>query len=571
MKNLSINFKLVFLTIVGLFMAILSLTSISVYLLYKVGDQRMQEIKQEKLDESIFTLKTDVAIAKKIVEMYYNECQTALQTTREDPKEVVASYQQKAKDAIRALRFEADDGYFWIQDSTPTMLMHPDKKELEGKSLYDNQDANGKYHNREIAQKIASEDKGIVHYAYIRPITNKISPKVAYFELFKPWDWTIATGIQLAYIDEKIEKEGEKLFASIEALIIKNIFTGLIVIVIFSLLSWIATHKLVGNRMLALKNYVQDFAHYVTNEKNLLDYELTDPSNDEIAQTINSVNCAFKDYEKLHLDDIQVVGEILILCSKMSGGYLHNRASIISSNYLTNRLSFEANIMIDKLNEIISATLISLKNFQNGDFSKPISISTNGELKELIEGVNALGNALSAMIQENEDKNSKINENAQKLSLSISTLKNEPLSELNTIVRQTTMAMQAMSSAQQSLSERLITLTHNTQEANAILNIISEIADQTNLLALNAAIEAARAGEHGRGFAVVADNIRELADRTTNSLSQIKSTIGVIVEGITESSSEMNHNAKEMNGLTSKVETIEEKTKDIYTIMERLV
>ncbi|MCY9812714.1 methyl-accepting chemotaxis protein [Aeromonas caviae] len=109
-----------------------------------------------------------------------------------------ASAKAEALALIKGLRYGNDD-YFWINDSHPTMVMHPMKPELDGKDLSGVEDKQGLRLFVAFADLARAQGAGEVAYYWPKPGVDEPVRKISYIKRFAQWDWIIGTGV---YVDD---------------------------------------------------------------------------------------------------------------------------------------------------------------------------------------------------------------------------------------------------------------------------------------------------------------------------------------------------------------------------------
>lgn len=79
---------------------------------------------------------------------------------------------------------------------------------------------------------------------------------------------------------------------------------------------------------------------------------------------------------------------------------------------------------------------------------------------------------------------------------------------------------------------RIVGLEQVGRRIDKLVGGISLVVVQTSMLAVSGAVEAARAGDSGRGFATVSADIRALAREASDSVENIRETVGRVLEQI---------------------------------------
>jgi methyl-accepting chemotaxis protein len=106
--------------------------------------------------------------------------------------------QAQALDTLRVLRYDGSN-YFWINDLTPRMIMHPTEPELEGTDLSATTDKSGRHMFLDMVTVVKAHGSGYVRYDATKPGGSAELPKISYVIGFPAWGWVVGSGV---YIDD---------------------------------------------------------------------------------------------------------------------------------------------------------------------------------------------------------------------------------------------------------------------------------------------------------------------------------------------------------------------------------
>src|SRR5690606_15789003 len=325
---------------------------------------------------------------------------------------------------------------------------------------------------RELLRKLIETGRngvGYHEYTWPNPATDQPEPKISYSVDLSKWQWVIGAGIYVTDVDRAVAAAQEEISSNIRMALQNILLTTLIIIVIAILIG-----LYVGRTVTRPLSQATRMMREIASGDGDLTQRLPDQGQDELAELGQQFNA---------------------FVAKIQG-------AVAEVGETTHQLASAA----EELSQIASETRHSVD--QQGSETDQIA-SAIQEMAATVHQISRNANEV-----ENAAGNADLNAQAGRQRVLSS---QQSVRDLVVVL--------------QDSARQIETLAARSNEIQTVLDVIREVTDQTNLLALNAAIEAARAGEHGRGFAVVADEVRQLASRSSESASQIRSMIeGYVTE-----------------------------------------
>ena len=522
LKNMKIRTKL--WLIAGL--AILGLAATMTASIYRLDTMLIgeKELKTKHLVETAYG----------VMEHFYNLSRTGGMPENEA--------KIAALSVIKTVRYD-ENGYFWVNDMHPTMIMHPDKTELDGKDLSDYKDTNGKRLFAEVVETVKNKGAGFVYYYWQKPGFQQPVRKLSYVKGFAPWGWVIGSGVYLDDVD-----------AVFHSGVRQDIFILLLIAALFSVTAWLISASIISP-MGAEPSYVAGIIREVAGGNLSLLIDASGKNSDTLLGVVKNmvgnlngmvgkVGNAAADLSLISGNLTGAADRVTEATQVQSSGISGTSSAVseisASLKEVTNWVETLATSATESSSSILEMSANNDEVAHNMDLlsNSVEEVSTSifqmsATIRQVSGGVTSLLNATTTTalsVAEMDDSIKQVEKHATDTA-KITDAVREDAEMGKEAVEATITGICEIRRSAQITSEVIATLSERVSDIGAIITVIDEVTEQTNLLALNAAIIAAQAGEHGKGFAVVADEIKQLAERTRRSTREIGQVILGVQDG----------------------------------------
>ena len=415
---------------------------------------------------------------------------------------------QAALAGLRDMRY-GDNEYFWVNDMTPVMVMHPIKTELDGKALGDLKTPDGARLFSDMVGIVKAGGNGFYQYLWPKPGSDHPVRKLSFVSGFAPWGWVIGTGVYIDDIDTAFRAETLKFGGLVLAIALPLLALSLFVVRIL-----VRPLKQLTNEMGQMAGGHLDIPVMFAAQT------------DEVGEMSKAL--------EIFRDGMARAAE---LTRQQAVEQQAKQTMAKAQEHLVTEFNTK---IVDVVGSIIgsavklegSAQQTSAISAQTGEQSAAVAAASE-EASVNVQTVAAASEELAASSRE------------------IATQ----------VGRANTIAQNAASEA--ATTDKLVRgLSEAAARIGDVVQLINNIASQTNLLALNATIEAARAGEAGKGFAVVANEVKHLANQTAHATEEISTQIATVQQKTADAVSAI-------SGITGTIHQLDEVSGAIAAAVEQ--
>jgi methyl-accepting chemotaxis protein len=456
--NLSIRMKLIGFTF-------LAITAVAL-----IGWMGAREVAQNLTKQKHAELRSQVDVALSVVRH---------EIERLKKGEVSSSAVLKnAAEAVRPMRFSGNE-YFFFYDMSGINLMHPFRRDFEGKDMSGLKDENGVLIIQEMMRVTQRGGSGLVEYLWKKPGSDTATLKVAFVAGVPELNLFVGTGVHVEDVDA--------LIAEAKLRMIQNCLFVIGAIIALGITAMVGVTR-------PLRRLKESLSKLALGRFDVNIQGLT--RKDELGDIARSV----RDVQQLMQERATAEKTQLLESEKQAAQDRHSVLAGASERFdesiqtLAERLQSEA-LSLSATAEALSAESTSVDQSAS-------AVSTT--VTEVLDHIRTVASAIVELDANAQHSSERCNSVLTKM---------KGAAETTTQTRETIEALNVASA-----------------DIGQVAALIQSIAEQTNLLALNATIEAARAGDAGRGFAVVASEVKQLATQTASATDDITQKITKIAE-----------------------------------------